>query len=171
MKKTLVNLTAIALVLLLSSCATLFSNSNYPFKIDSTPDKAKFEIFNRDGNMVVNGTTPQMVRLKSNYSYFQAESYNVVFYGNDKEIIAQLPISFHVDGWYIAGNLLIFPIWPISYLIVDPLSGAMWTPDQRYIQANLSKGTASNEIPEIKVMTLEQFQGDKSDLIPVESCD
>lgn len=72
------------------------------------------------------GITPEIVRLKSLSKYFTSELYTVVFYGENKEILAKLPITFDLDGWYIGGNLVCLNAMPIAYLAADLLIGAMW---------------------------------------------
>ncbi len=160
---------AFSLLILFSSCASLFSKSSYPIKIDSNPDDLKFEVFNRDGFKVALGKTPQIVNLRSSAGYFQPESYSVVFYGSENEEVSRLPINFHADGWYIGGNLVWLWAMPITYLIIDPLTGAMWTPNQKYILANIDKSTSSVDVPILKVLTIDQFEGEKSSLIPVDN--
>ena len=57
------NLLAIAVIIALTSCATIVSDSDYSVNIQSTPDSAEFEIFNSDGLKVSSGTTPNTVLL------------------------------------------------------------------------------------------------------------
>lgn len=159
---------AFSLLILFSSCATLLSKSSYPIKIDSNPDNLKFEVFARDGYKVASGKTPQIVNLRSSAGYFKPENYSVVFYSLENQEVSRLPINFHVDGWYIGGNLVWLWAMPITYLIIDPLTGSMWTPDQKYILANIDKSTSSVDVPVLKVLTMDQFEGEKSSLIPVE---
>ena len=108
---------ALACIILLPSCATLFSKSVYPINIDSTPQGKSFTIINREGREVMRGVTPQIVPLKSSSRYFTSEYYTVLFKTDSgKEV--RMPITFHVDGWYIAGNLFIGGL--LGYLLIDP---------------------------------------------------
>ncbi|MDR1896957.1 MAG: hypothetical protein LBR10_09235, partial [Prevotellaceae bacterium] len=50
---------------------------------------------------------------------------------------------FKIDGWYF-GNLLLGG-WP-GMLIIDPLTGAMWKIESRFLHATLDKNRADNEL-------------------------
>ena len=162
--KHFVRLAAIFLIfsILLPSCASIFSKSVYSVNIDSNPQGRNFRIINRLGNEVGSGKTPQIVSLKSSAGYFMKEEYRVIFKPKRGEREVTLPITFHVDGWYIVGNFFIAGL--IGYLLVDPLTGAMWTVDQHYIKANMSDdySSANPETPTLKVMDINDFKGDKS---------
>ncbi len=84
---------------------------------------------------------------------------------NGEEVIR--PITFHADGWYSAGNF-IFGGLP-GYLLVNPLTGAMFTIEHKRIAAKPGQGTASNdtESGELKVMLLSDYTGNKEDLLRI----
>ncbi|GCD77433.1 hypothetical protein JCM31826_09150 [Thermaurantimonas aggregans] len=111
----------------LSGCATLFSKSIYPVTIHSTPQDVRFEVFDRYKNRIFSGTTPETVYLPASYLPFIRQRYTILITDPDFES-AQMPVTFHIDGWYFA-NLLIPAFAPIGMLIVDPLSGSMFTLD------------------------------------------
>ena len=128
----------LAVSVLFSSCASVFSKE------------------------VRSGVTPTVVTLRSSSSYMKREEYTVVFNRNDGSEV-KIPITFHVDGWYIAGNFVIGGL--IGWLLIDPITGAMYTIDQKMIHANLSAGTASNSTtPTLQLMSIDEYTGDPSDL-------
>lgn len=121
--KTLTRLFALcALVILVSSCATIFTATKYPVAFNTTPEGAGITIENREGKVIFEGTTPTTVKLKSSAGYMKKEEYKITF---TKDGYAQkvVHISAELDGWYI-GNILLGGL--PGMLIVDPLSGAMY---------------------------------------------
>ena len=119
MKKLL----AVASIVALSSCATIVSDSDYAVNIQSTPDSAEFEVFNKDGLKVSSGTTPNTVMLDASAGYFQKETYKIRLTKTGYKTQEYI-LKSGFDGWYI-GNILLGG-W-IGMLFVDPLTGAMWT--------------------------------------------
>ena len=43
----------------------------------------------------------------------------------------------------------------------------MYTADQRFVRANLYEGTAHNDVPQLRIMELSEFEGDVSQLIEI----
>lgn len=144
-------LTLIACGLLLSmttGCASIISKSEYPVAITSAPDNANISICNSEGKNVFTGRTPATVTLKTSSGFFQGEDYDVTFSKAgypDKTV----RIERGLDGWYLFGNLVFggVPGW----LIVDPLTGAMWTLSDLHVDLSSSSPTAATE-GEIKIM-------------------
>lgn len=121
--KTLTRLFALcALVILVSSCATIFTPTKYQVAFNTTPEGAGITIENREGKVIFEGTTPTTVKLKSSAGYMKKEEYKITFTkdGYDQKVVS---ISAELDGWYI-GNIMLGGI--IGMLIVDPASGAMY---------------------------------------------
>ncbi|HUW40022.1 MAG TPA: hypothetical protein VMV90_03360 [Rectinemataceae bacterium] len=111
-------------ILPMLGCATIMTGSSQKVGFQSDPSGATVTVFDSDGQQIADGTTPITIPLKKGASYFQAAKYRVVFElpGRQKK---EIWLSGSLEGgWYIAGNLLIGGI--IGWLIVDPLSGAMW---------------------------------------------
>ncbi|MDD3124861.1 MAG: PEGA domain-containing protein [Candidatus Kapabacteria bacterium] len=143
-----------ASVLLLSSCASIFSKSTYQVTINSTPSNAKVSITDKKGQEVYVGSTPSVVKLKAGTGFFSKAKYQVKLSspGYDDKIVN---ISSSLDGWYF-GNLLLGGV--LGMLIIDPATGAMWEIDTDSINETLSKSMSSidsslkimdiNEIPE-----------------------
>jgi len=140
--------------LTLTSCASIVSKTYYPISINSTPTNSKITVVDRKGIITYKGNTPASISLKAGSGYFTRAEYQVTFEmdGYDTRII---PIQFEVDGWYV-GNIVFGGL--IGFLIVDPLTGAMYKLNTEYINQVLSKSISINSETEkgIKIITTEQ---------------
>lgn len=112
---------AIAAVLL-SSCASIVSDSNYAVNITSQPSNANFKIIDEHGVVVYTGKTPAVVNLESGAGFFQSAKYQVVFTKKGYEDRV-MTLKSSIDGWYF-GNLLLGGF--LGMLVIDPVTGAMW---------------------------------------------
>lgn len=124
---------------LLSGCASIVGEKTQSISINSIPDKAQISIYNHKNILVHQGNTPNTVTLpKSDGSYFGGETYKVVF---EKEGYASktVTITSSANGWYIAGNLFFGSV--IGWLIVDPLTGAMYTLSPDSISETMQQNT------------------------------
>lgn len=139
--------------ILFTNCATIVSPSNYPINIKSNPPGANITISDKQGLQIYNGITPAMVTLKAGAGYFAKAEYRILFTmdGYDAQIV---PVTFHLNGWYI-GNVVFGGL--IGWLIVDPLTGAMWAIDSSYINPTLNRKTASTNNPELKVFSINDI--------------
>ena len=146
----------VASTLLLNSCASIVSKSNYPISINSTPSDAKISITNKKGIEIYKGTTPANLKLKSGAGYFSKASYQVKFEkdGYETKIV---PINFKLDGWYI-GNIIFGGV--IGFLIVDPATGAMYKLDTEFVNETLVKSTSTTENEELKIYTFNEIPSD-----------
>jgi len=130
-------------IFILSGCATIVSKSNWPVNIKSTPDQADIAITDvKEGKDIFKGKTSTIVTLSSKGGYFKGRSYTVVASKEGYEN-QTIQINSTLNGWYI-GHLLFGGL--IGFLIVDPLTGAMWTFDPKDINMTLAGKTA--ETPE-----------------------
>ena len=123
----------ISLPLCLSSCATIVSDKTFPISINSTPPGAKVEVVDKRGVTKFTGTTPVTAVLESGDGYFSRGKYSVkVSSPGYSEYSSQIRASN--NGWYW-GNLLFGGL--IGFLIVDPLTGAMYEIDEKVVSASL----------------------------------
>ncbi|SEG71449.1 hypothetical protein [Halopseudomonas aestusnigri] len=108
--------------LMLTGCASILSDSQYPVSIQSTPSGADFKVSRQNGSVIHQGTTPATVTLPSGDGYFSSAEYNVEFskegYQNQR-----MHMQGELDGWYW-GNILFGGL--IGLLFVDPATGAMY---------------------------------------------
>ena len=108
--------------ILLSSCASIVSKSNWPVSITSQPTGLEFIIKKPDGTAISNGKTPQIVTLDSSAGYFKPASY-IIQTKRGNKVIGEQEITAGLNGWYF-GNILFGGL--IGLIIVDPLTGAMY---------------------------------------------
>lgn len=164
MKKIKLTLLSISSILLLNSCASIFSKSTWPVTISSSPVGATISVIsNQNGTEIYKGTTPAAVRLKSGAGFFKKASYQVKFTlnGYDEKIV---PIECKVNGWYF-GNILIGGI--LGMLIIDPATGAMYKIETDTVFETLvQNSTASNSDKQLKIYDINDIPDDwKSHLV------
>src|SRR5687768_11582137 len=129
MKKKITSLLLVISAMMLSSCASIVSKSNYPILINSHPSESSISITNSKGIEVYKGNTPATVVLKSSEGFFVRASYQVKFTkaGYEDKIV---PVYCKLDGWYW-GNFVFGGL--IGFLIVDPATGAMYKLDRDFL--------------------------------------
>lgn len=123
-----------------AGCATIIKGGMQTVNIRSNPSEAKVTITDMSGITIVSQNTPCMVSLKRGAGYFTKATYRVVV---EKAGFSKFEtmISGHINGWYAGGNLIFGGL--IGYLILDPITGAMWTLQPEVLDANLAAQNAS----------------------------
>lgn len=119
--------------LILSSCASIVSESSYPVHITSEPEDTKVKIVDRNGIEVFNGDVPATVELEAGANFFKRQVYMLTF-SAPGYVTKTIPLQCKVDGWYW-GNLLLGGV--IGMLIIDPATGAMYKLSQENISTTL----------------------------------
>ena len=114
----------VAVFLVTTGCASLVSRSSYPVEITSDPDRADFVILDGEGETIHEGVTPATITLEAGNGYFSGADYTVMF-AKPGYAVHTAEMKRGIDGWYIVGNIFIGGL--IGWLIVDPITGAMWT--------------------------------------------
>lgn len=154
MKKGLLMVTAIGVLIIVCGCATIVSGGDQDIPIDTKPSGAKVRILDSHNMEVWSSSTPVTVTLEKGDGYFSGASYILEI---EKEGYQSRKISIRSSlngGWYLAGNFLLGG-W-IGWLIVDPLTGAMWTLKPDTVQVDLEKSLAeSNDGPGLYVVLKE----------------
>lgn len=107
----------------LGGCASIVSDSKPKVGLYSLPTNANYVIKDSSGGVLHKGVTPGSAILETSRGYFKSQSYTVTFQ-KDGYAETTVPLKSTVSGWYW-GNLLIGGL--IGMLIVDPLTGAMYT--------------------------------------------
>ena len=121
--------TIISVGLFLSGCASIVGNSSESILVNTNTDNAELTVKNRSGMVVYKGSLPATVLLPKKSSYFSGETYYL--FGRKKGKMDQTLIAdTRLSGWYW-GNILFGGL--IGMLIVDPLTGAMWTFDNNQL--------------------------------------
>lgn len=138
----------------LSACATIVGSTSQPVTFKSTPEGATFSITNRAGQKVHSGMTPATVTLSKGAGYFKAETYTVKY---EKAGYApkEFAVTGNVNGWYF-GNIIFGGII-VGMLIVDPLTGAMFTLDSDNADQTLQalEPTSSLNEESLRVVTVD----------------
>lgn len=115
-------LLVVALALSATSCASIVSTSSWPVTFVAK-EPTEFTVRDEAGVARATAKTPMTVILSSSDGYFDPMNYTVESPGCVRRLDARF------NGWY-AGNLLIGGL--IGFLIVDPLTGAMWRLPETY---------------------------------------
>ncbi len=121
--------------LLLASCASIVSKSNWPVTLSSNPIGARVMVTNKQGMNIHSSTTPSTVTLPSDSGFFSRAQYTLTFTKPGYPTRTAL-LRASMNGWYV-GNIVFGGL--IGVLIVDPVTGAMWKLD-RHVQMDLASG-------------------------------
>ena len=141
MKKLLFLLLA---MVILSGCASIVAGGHRDINIKSTPTEAAVSIQDRESKQIVHkGQTPLIVPLSTRGGYFKSKQYDVTL-SKEGYATKAINIDSFLSGWY-AGNLILWPVAIIGGLIVDPLTGAMWSLTPKNIDAILETPEQVNE--------------------------
>lgn len=125
-------------VFVLSGCASIVSKSNWPINIKSSPEQANVRVTDvKEEKEIFQGLTPTSVTLSSKGGYFKGKTY-MVEVSKEGFNTQKIEIISNINGWYF-GNILLGGL--IGMLIVDPLTGAMWTLAPREINSTLQSKT------------------------------
>ena len=108
-----------------TGCASIMSTTNYPVRLNSTPNGANVVVAKANGDVIHRGVTPMVCVLKSSSGYFSPAKYSLSF---SKEGYREttIPLNATLDPLY-GGNCLFGGL--LGLLIVDPATGAMWCLD------------------------------------------
>jgi len=118
----------LVLTLLLSSCATIMSGSKQNVKFSSNPSTATIFI-----DEVEVGKTPFEIKLLR-------KSEHTVMIKLDGYQTYETKLTKKLNGWFV-GNIL---IGGLIGLIIDPITGAMYSLSPNQVNAQMNKGTAFN---------------------------
>jgi len=148
------NLTSTALLLtilvLFSNCASIVSKSSYPISISTRPEGATVSVVDKTGREVYKGTSPATVTLKSGAGYFQKAEY-LVKLTSPGYAEKTIPVNFKINGWYF-GNFVSGLL--LGFLIIDPLTGAMWKLETPAINEDLRRSTTLSENSILKIIDI-----------------
>lgn len=141
--KKVAGIIAAASLLALSGCATIVGDKEQAITFQSTPSEATITITDETGSTLFSGLTPTTTQLKkSDGSYFGGKTYTVEIAKQGYET-RDFTINSRVNGWYVGGNLIFGGF--IGWLVVDPLTGAMYTLSPDTIDADLTAKVASTQ--------------------------
>lgn len=160
MKKILI---LILVVVSLSSCASIVSESSYPVQFTSNPSESNIIIVNDMDLEIYSGKTPSIVELSSKKGFFAGAEYTVTV-SKDGYTDKTFTLKSTLDGWYI-GNILFGGL--IGALIVDPATGAMWALPTS-TSTTLSKDIAADTTYDLEIYGISELsQNEIDDLIRI----
>ena len=134
MKKALIVLASV-LTFGLAGCASIVSSNKETITLRTNPPDAAFTITNKAGEEIERGRTPATLTLNTSRGYFQGETYRVKFL-KDGYKEQDMFVDSSPRGWYVLGNLIFGGL--IGWIIVDPLTGAMFTLSPEEVRADLA---------------------------------
>lgn len=122
------SLLLILALIMSTGCASIVSDSKYPVNITSIPEGATFKVLDRQGKTIAGGKTPGYISLKAGNGYFKKAKYKVIFEMDGYESTTS-EVEAYLDGWYIANILFGGSDLLVGFLVIDPITGAMWQLD------------------------------------------
>ena len=159
MKKSVVGFLAIAviggtLVALVASCASIMSGSRQDVEFASQPAGASVRVLDSTGFEVASGQTPTTLTLDKGAGFFKAALYKVVI---EKSGYAKREFQIKGElnaGWYLIGNFFVGGL--IGWIVVDPITGAMWNLSPTALSSSLEVAGIGND-GSIKIVLAEDI--------------
>lgn len=156
---------SLLVLFLLFGCASIVSKRHYNVSITSSPNLARVEVRDETGNTIHEGTTPTSVTLGTKRGYFKGKNYIVKFYLEGYQPY-EVAIKRSLDGWYVFGNFVFGGL--IGWLIVDPLTGAMWKLPKEVVAEFEAADKVALSAGLLNIVTLEDLPSHyQNQLIPV----
>ncbi len=143
---------ALAGLLLLAGCGSIIKGSTHEIAFTSNPTQANINIVDEDGNQVYNGKTPASVTLQKKRGYFSGKTYYVTVDKPGSQPF-KTTLNTKVSAWYAAGNLAFGGL--IGWLIIDPLTGGMWTISPEEVDATMAGMTGQYDDGTLSIALLE----------------
>jgi hypothetical protein len=131
---------ALITVVSFAGCASIVAGSDQKISIASDPSEATVKVLDAKGMTVFDSHTPAVAILKKGDGYFKGASYRIRIEKQGykpQEVVLQSGLN---AGWYLLGNLLIGGL--IGWLIIDPLTGAMWSLSPERVSTDLAANTS-----------------------------
>ena len=107
------------------------STNTYTIHLQSEPSGASIEVIDRKNKIIHTTQSPDSVVVKSGSGFFKRSEYTVT-----AKTPGYLPstdkIEFEVDKKYYLNFFTSF-LMPVTFLIIDPVSDAMWQPKENQL--------------------------------------
>ena len=134
------------------------SDSKEVVTVSSSPASAQIAIADQSGVEIYRGTTPATVTLDASAGYFDGQKYTITF-SKDGYHPTTVQVDSRINGWYV-GNIVFGGF--IGWLIVDPLTGAMWALDSEQVNSTLAETVATNETssPQLRIVAIDSVPED-----------
>ena len=141
-----------AILFLGTGCASIVTGTHRKVTFKSNPEGARFVVVNEKGKTVAEGTTPFTAKLMKGKPYFMGRKYSITF-AKDGYWETKHDVKSTVSGWYL-GNLIFGGL--VGLLVVDPLTGAMYTlPKEVSVNLNPKAAASVEQEPELRVVHLQ----------------
>ena len=132
----IVTVTTLFCMFFLTGCATIMSHGPQTLPILTQPDGAECEITDvAAGKSVVKAKTAHTAVLERGNGYFQKKYYDITL-SKEGCVAGKVSITPELNPWYIS-NLLLGGI--TGMLIVDPLTGSIWTFYEKDVSVKLTR--------------------------------
>jgi hypothetical protein len=147
-----------------AGCASIIKGGAQEIPVSSSPSEATITVRNAAGDVVYSGVTPATVTLKKKSAYFAGHNYAVTI---EKAGYAPQTVNLErgVAAWYVGGNLGFGGL--LGWLVVDPLTGAMWTYRPKDISAALASQVSFDDGVLHVVLLDDVPQEARDDLAPI----
>jgi len=135
-------------VLSLAACASIVNDSEEMVTISSNPMAAEIVVADESGVEVYRGRTPATVSLDASDGEY------TVTLSKEGYQPTTVKVDSRINGWYV-GNIVFGGF--IGWLIVDPLTGAMWALETEHVNATLGERVAMGEpsSPQLRIVSLD----------------
>lgn len=143
---------AVAGFLMLAGCGSIIKGSTHEIAFTSTPTQANISIVDEDGNQVFDGKTPATVTLDKKRGYFSGKTYHVTVDKPGYERF-ETTLNTQVSAWYVGGNIVFGGL--IGWLIIDPLTGGMWTISPEEVDATMAGAAGAYNDGTLSIALLE----------------
>ena len=158
LKVAIRSLEVLVVLALLSGCASVVKGGNQKIAVTSDPSGARVVVTDLRQNLEVqSGTTPFEATLARGAGWFKSARYKVTFerpgYQNEEVLLEGRP-----SGWYLAGNLFFTDL--LGWLVVDPLTGAMWVLEPQDLNVVMKKTAAGIREHDLRVVLLDDVPMD-----------
>jgi hypothetical protein len=148
MKKVLIS--TITACFLTTSCASMFSKSQWPVNFTSNPESANVKIEDEMDQKIFEGATPTQYTLESSDGFFSPAKYKVTFSKKGhKDDIKLIKAGF--NAWTVVS----IAFSGVIGLLVDAGTGAMYKIKEETITGNLPKKTAFNYVTQSTIKLSE----------------
>ena len=143
---------ALAGLLFLAGCGSIIKGSTHEIAFTSTPTQANISIVDEDGSSVYYGKTPATVTLEKKKGYFSGKTYHVKVEKPGYKPF-ETTLNTKVSAWYVAGNIAFGGL--IGWLVIDPLTGGMWTISPENVDATMQGTVGAYEDGTLSIALLE----------------
>lgn len=165
----LARIVVVGIALLVGGCGTVVNGASDGVIVGSRPDGATVSIVDEDGEEVYRGATPANPDLVKARGWFAQKTYTLTVSKPGYQTY-QTTVKPRPSLWFIIGNFFLPIIGPIGWVIIDPLTGGMWTIDPDRFDASLVAETAQAEDgTTVTILLLEDVpEAPKESLVPLE---